>query len=89
MIRSCIRHGCRSTFESLSAGQIFSLEKRPSGSTEFFWLCAECEPAFAVVVSPDGEVDVVPRESRSQWLPPNPQADLRPFPIRFRRHVAA
>jgi hypothetical protein len=89
MVRNCIRQGCRSTFEYMNKGQIYSLERRPLGTTEFYWICEECQTRFAVIVSPEGEVDVTPRDLRSRRVPPNPLADLRLFPLRFSRHVAA
>lgn len=89
MIHNCIRQGCPNTFQHLNQGRVYSLERRPEGKTEFFWLCPECEPKFAVIVSLEGEVDVVPRKSRSQVGPPNPSADLRIWSANFKRRVAA
>jgi len=89
MIHNCIHRGCRNTFEHLNQGRLYSLERRPEGKTEFFWLCPECESKFAVIVSPEGEVDVVPRKSRFQVGPPNPSADLRIFSAGFNRRAAA
>lgn len=88
MIGKCIRKGCQNIFEDLSRGRVYSLERRSVGKTEFFWICAECEPKFAVTVSLDGEVDVVPRKLCPERLRPNPLADLRPLSARFERRAA-
>lgn len=89
MIHNCVHQGCHNTFDYVNGGQIYSLERRPQGKTEFIWICADCKPKFAVVLSPEGEVDVVARESRTHKLPPNPMADLRPFPDCFSGRRAA
>jgi len=89
MIRSCIRQGCHNTFEHLDRGQLYSLERRSLGTTEFLWLCADCQAKYAVAVSPAGELDVVPREPDMGPLLPNPEMDLRLFSARFGTHVAA
>lgn len=89
MIRNCIRKGCRNTFACLNQGQVYSLERRPAGTTEFLWLCADCQLKYAIAVSSEGEVDVVPREQDMRPLLPNPQVDLRLFSARFTKSIAA
>jgi len=89
MIRNCIRDGCANTFECLNRGQVYSLERRPIGTTEFLWLCADCQPRFVVAVSSEGEVNVVARDSNLRPLLPNPHLDLRLFSARFAKSIAA
>jgi hypothetical protein len=88
MIVHCVRPGCANQFDS-GAGEIYTLERRSSGTTEFFWMCPECEQDFSVSLSNSGELEVVPKRGPFDQIPPNPEADLRMFPKRFWRRVAA
>jgi len=88
MILDCVRPGCINHFDS-RGGEIYTLEKRPGGTTEFYWMCPECRREYGLSQLDNGELEVVPKSDLTGQIPPNPKADLRMFPGRFWRRLAA
>lgn len=78
MIAACLNPKCQAPFARLGSGEVYALESRTQGRTEFFWMCSACLPQFALSMSGNGMLGVVPRAGKVHHLPPpNPAADLR------------
>ncbi len=88
MILDGVRPGCINHFDSRS-GEIYTLERRPLGTTEFYWMCPECQQNVDLSLSSSGDPEVVPKGDVAHLIPPNPKADLRMFPRHFWRRLAA
>ena len=84
MIEACLNPKCQTPFARLGRGEVYALESRSRGTTEFFWLCDACLPQFAPAMSGNA-LGVVPRTGKRRLPPPNPFADVR---IAFRPRVA-
>lgn len=77
MVKTCLNPHCDRRFTRFGDGEIYSLEKRLPGVTEFFWLCGSCLPHFALVVTNLGTIDIVERRNGMHLPPPNAKMDLR------------
>lgn len=77
MIDACLNPKCQTPFARLGSGEVYALESRSQGRTEFFWICGSCLPQVALAMQGNGMLGVVPRPARPHLPPPNPLADVR------------
>ncbi len=64
MLAKCANPGCSHVFRYFGTGKIFRLRHKSGGrggTTEHFWLCAECAPVKTLAIEPDGKPVVIPR----------------------------
>ncbi len=73
MVATCANPNCLARFRYLHEGRLFSLEARPSatsdaklwnvpGATEFFWLCDSCSRTMTLVSYPLQGVTLILKE---------------------------
>jgi hypothetical protein len=68
MIGRCANSACQAELGSLSAGDLYALERR-SADTEFFWVCSACAPLMSLCLDPMGYASV---RLRSEVVRPQP-----------------